>query len=250
MIGQAISLDHKKYNTIILAGGKGERMGEQSDYIPKALSKIGNQRAIDYIIQKYELITDKFIIGTGSQADLLESYVKGRYPKSNIEFSYEPVEKLYSNCLSALYCLDHADSRLPTLVTFCDLIIVSNNVIKPDVSYVVDKSTKGKLGTYKGVWGDGFMEYSPSGRSVSEIENGYGVLGNYTFSDTYLLKYLTYWRYVNKCDALAFWDFSIDVMFQYNNHIKMTKEVVDTIYEFGNENDLQEVRKLWENSKA
>ena len=80
MFGQAYSLEGKKYNIIILAGGAGSRMGVASDYIPKALTSFGSRRAIDFLIDKYIAVANKFIIGTGYHADLLQTYIKGKYP--------------------------------------------------------------------------------------------------------------------------------------------------------------------------
>ena len=91
MIGQAISIKNKKYNIIILAGGAGSRMGNASDFIPKALSKIGSKRAIDYIIERYSIVAHKFIIGVCYHSDLLKSYIKGNYSNLDIEFSEEKI---------------------------------------------------------------------------------------------------------------------------------------------------------------
>lgn len=223
MIGQAISLDGKKYNVIILAGGNGSRMGEQSDYIPKALSQLGNKRAIDYIIERYMNVAHKIIIGTCKHADLLESYVKGRFPRLYIKFSRE--DHLENNAISTMYCLDHADSRYPTIVLFCDLIVVSNPEIKDDTFLVADENTKGKIGT--------FRHHDRYGR---------GILGHFTFGNTVDLKWITYANYSNN----TLKDLTESVLMDYNEENRVEPILCQKVYEFGNENDLQEVRKLWE----
>lgn len=223
MIGQAISLEGKKYNVIILAGGNGSRMGEQSDYIPKALSQIGNKRAIDYIIERYMNIAHKIIIGTCKHADLLESYVRGRFPRLNIEFSREA--ELVNNAISTMYCLDHADSRYGTIILFCDLIVISNPVIKDDTVLVAGENTKGKVGTF---------------RHTDRV--GRGILGHFCFGNTIHLKGVTYttysWNTLN--------DLTEDILQRYQASVIIKVEECEKVYEFGNENDLQEVRKLWE----
>lgn len=220
MIGQAISLDGKKYNVIILAAGNGSRMGEQSDYIPKALSKIGNKRAIDYIIERYMNVAHKFIISTYTHADLLESYVLGRFPRLNIEFDRQP-ELEDNNALSTLYALDHANSRYGTIILFCDLIVVSNPVIKDNIVLVAGENTKGKVGTFRHT--DRF---------------GRGILGHFTFGNTLKLKKVIY----ETAFQHGLTDLTEDVALRY----MLDVEECQKVYEFGNENDLQEVRKLWE----
>lgn len=226
MIGRAYSADGTKYNVVILAGGNGTRMGEQSDYIPKALSLIGNKRAIDYIIERYYNVAHKFIIGTCRHADLLESYVKGRFPASPIEFSRE--DELVNNAVSTLYCLDYADSRYGTIILFCDLIVISNPEIKDNYILVAGENTKGNVGTFRHT--DRF---------------GRGILGHFVVGNTSLLKATAYHRhYEGRLN-----DLTEDVIMEYSNKIKIDTEECLKVYEFGNENDLQEVRRLWEDAK-
>ena len=80
----SFSIHNYRFNVIILAAGLGYRLRPETEYVPKALVKIGQSRAIDYIIRKYQYIADKFIIATGYGADLLENYLKGKYPMMNL----------------------------------------------------------------------------------------------------------------------------------------------------------------------
>lgn len=225
MIGQAFSLDGKKYNVIILAGGNGTRMGEQSDYIPKALSQIGNKRAIDYIIERYIPVAHKFIIGTGAHADLLEGYIKGRFPASNIEFSREV--ELVNNAHSTMLALDHANSMYGTIILFCDLIVISNPKITDNTILVAGKETRGKIGTFR-----------------HTDRYGRGILGNFTFGNTVLLKSVAYTNYFRK-----FTDLTEDIVIPYSKEIPMNTELCNVVYEFGSNADLMEVRRLWENAR-
>lgn len=236
MLGQAISF--RRYNVIILAGGAGSRMGDASEHIPKALTKLGNSRAVDYLINRYLLVADKFIIGTGHHADLLEGYVRGRYSNLPIEFSREDPEAMVNNGLSALYALDHADSRLGTIISFCDLLIVSNPKLPENGGLLAHPDTKGHLCTFRHSWSNesGFMEHEP--RKIGDIDNG--LLGVFVFGDTYCLKKIAYGA-GEKID-----DLTNDVVIPYSKEIPFELGYCDTVYEFGTMQDLQQVRKLWE----
>ncbi len=247
MVGQATSLTGKKYNIVILAGGAGSRMGSASDYIPKALSKLGEKRAIDYIIERYVHVANKFIIGTGYHADLLQSYVKGQYPNLPIEFSFERPEDLQNTAKSTTYCLDQADSRFGTIICFCDLLLITNPIIEDDTIYYVDKDTKGKIGTFrhsidfkKNKVTDFIACPSPISITESSHSDINGVLGTFTFSNTVLLKSIVYGNFTTSTDLT--WD----IITKYNDQIQMNAAHCDCVYEFGDENNLQEVRKLWE----
>jgi GTP:adenosylcobinamide-phosphate guanylyltransferase len=248
MIGQALSLEGKRYNVIILAGGNGSRLGEQSDYIPKALSQIGSKRAIDYIIEKYTNVAHKFIIGTCKHADLLETYIKGRFPNTPIEFSRE--DKLVNNFISTMYCLDHADTRYGTILLFCDLIVMSNSIIKDDTVLVASKYTEGNVGSFRHTIKsqEDFNENAPDNNRINKKEpilfkdlgDRLGILGYFIFGNTRDLKAVAY-------GIDHTYDVTGDLVNFYKILDPMKIEICDTVYEFGTENDLQEVRKLWEN---
>lgn len=230
MIGQVIS--GQKYNLIILAGGKGVRMGETSQYIPKALVPIGSQRAIDWIIAKHEQVSGRIIIGTGTHGDLLENYILGKNYK-NIFFSEE--KELSNNAISAMYALDLADSRLPTIITFCDLLIMDSVELKGDMAFYVDEGTEGNLGTFRhSVFkGKRILENSfPEGAHCN------GVLGYFVFEDTVKLKEVVY------SVGLKGKDLTSDVVMKFSPLLWKCSKV----FEFGTENDLKKVRELWEQS--
>lgn len=239
MLGQFYSKIGSRYNIIILAAGAGQRMGVYSDVLPKALSEIGNYRAIDLLINKYCLVAHKFIVGTGFHADLLESYLLGRYSELPLEFSREPVEEIKNNFASFLYCLDHTDSRYPTIVTFCDLIILSNNCLVEDSLFVVTKDTLGHTGTFRHSFSalENRFIVHPEPKDPSFLENG--VLGTFVFSDTHLLKAQSYanWN--------TFTDFTEGPATFYTGNRPLTAIECKTVYEFGTLNDLCIVREMW-----
>ncbi|WP_170827038.1 NTP transferase domain-containing protein [Magnetovibrio blakemorei] len=231
---------------IILAGGLSTRMGEASEYIPKALSTIGSQRAIDLLISKFLLVSHKLVVGTAWHSDLLESYISGRYPTQRISFSRESPNDLKNNATSLLYALDHIDSRYGTIISFCDLILLSNPVISGSTLYTTHKNTKGVLGTYRhSVQAeDGIVkkiqEISPP-QHIDTIDNG--VIGQFVFSNTLLLKEIAY--SLARKGELS--DITSDIITRYVAEEKTRVVEVDALLEFGTKEDLNKARKFWEN---
>jgi len=246
MLGQFICERGQIYNVIILAGGLGTRMGSASEHIPKALTKIGSQRAIDLLINKFSLVAHKLIIGTGWHADLFESYIKGRYPNQQIAFSRESASELRSNAASLLYALDNADSRYGTIVSFCDLLVLSNPVISGSAMYAATPDTEGVVGTFRHsvVSADGLaceVEAFEQPKAIDGIANG--VIGLFVFSDTILLKELVY--SLARSNGLS--DITTDVVSRYISLDPTKVHEVKALIEFGNEDDLEKARLFWEN---
>jgi choline kinase len=103
-----------------LPKGFSSRLGEQGN-LRRAVSGSGSLSPALFL-----LISHKIVIGTGWHGDLLESYIAGRHPNQKIEFSRESINDIRNNAFSLLYALDHVDSRYGTVVSFCDLIMLSN----------------------------------------------------------------------------------------------------------------------------
>jgi NDP-sugar pyrophosphorylase family protein len=245
MLGQFFSETDEKYNIVILAGGLGTRMGSASDYIPKALTKIGSQRAIDLIFSKFLLVANHFVVGTGWHTDLLESYIRGRYPNLGITFSEESVPNLKNNATSLMYALDNVDSRYGTIVSFCDLLILSNPRIVGNSIYLANENTKGVVGTFRHsaiMRRDIVQKVTPLKKPlhVSSLKNG--VIGFFVFNNTILLKEIVY----SLARKQSLKDITTDVVSRYVA-IEETKAVfVEALLEFGTETDLQKARKVWE----
>lgn len=249
MIGQAISLGGRRYNIVVLAAGLGTRMGEASDYIPKALSSMGESRAIDLIITHYSLIAHKFIIAVSHHADLLINYIRGQYPAPyNIEFSQEAVAELIGSARTASLAMDHVDSRYPTIICFCDLIVPDANFIEPDTILLAAGETTGRVGTFRhSVKKEDvnnisrFIKNNPaSSIDALALDKQYGVLGTFAFDNTVYLKKVVYENYNKSIDLTD------DIVERYAKTYPMKGNVCGKVYEFGNENDLKAVRELWE----
>lgn len=228
MISNYIDLQHRKYNIVILAGGKGSRLGDQSTYIPKALSSFGDSIAINVLIEQFQGIAQKFIVGTGTHAHLLESHIKGCYPQYPVTFSRE--YDLVNNARSFMYAMDNVDSRFPTILTFCDAIQLGNPIIEQDTLYLVNAQTKGWPSTYRaGFENADIVEYKEPLKT--------GVLPLWVFSDTVLLKKIVY----SNPDA----DDLIKYVRAYHSIKKMKPINVKMCLEFGTTTDLDAVRKIW-----
>ena len=245
MLGQFFSENEEKYNVVILAGGLGARMGSASDNIPKALSKIGSQRAIDFLFTKFLLIANKFVIGTGWHADLLESYIRGRYQNLNVVFSQESPRDLKNNAMSLLYALDNVNSRFGTIVSFCDLLLISNPLISGNAVYLATSATSGVVGTFRHSFsvcrdsvGEVIVLDKP--KRISSIENG--LVGFFVFKNTLLLKEIAY----SLAREGRLNDLTTDIVSRYVKIEKTKAVMVDALLEFGTESDLQKVRKVWE----
>lgn len=71
---------------IILAGGKGTRLSEYTNQIPKPMVKLNNKPIIEYIINFYKSYGLKnFLIATGYKSKIIENYFKKKKLKNNIK---------------------------------------------------------------------------------------------------------------------------------------------------------------------
>jgi len=242
MLGKCYSLTGQKFNVICLACGSGDRMGIQSDYIPKALSKIGDKRSISYIIDRYEMIAYKFIIGVSCHSDLLTSYLKGNYPKHDIDFTYQKPENLINNAISTLYCLDLADSRYPTIIVFCDLLILGNFNIHTDSVLLASETSKGQIGSFRHSYDLKKREFIKNTEAIKPEKDNYGVLGCFIIEDTTLLKSIAYTKAHNK----ELNDLTEDIIMSYHSKQEIKGELCEKVIEFGTEIDLQTAREMWE----
>jgi len=241
MISPLFSNTNKKFNVIILAAGKGTRLKPATDYIAKPLIEISGERAIDYFIKKYQYVAHKIIIAVGYEADLLENYVRGKYSSLNIEFSKEDVKDLHGPGQSLVYALDHADSKYPTIITFCDYIV--NDVFSVDdnavcVSDSVRKSVLGKYRTYVD---------AEDGVAIDICDNEdnrikYGFTGIAICHDTLFLKYITYYLAVR---GLSEEEGTYEAIIrEYITENKTSVITLNEIYDFGDSKTLEKTRSV------
>jgi mannose-1-phosphate guanylyltransferase len=76
---------------LLLAAGRGSRLGKITELIPKPLVKINNKPVIDYLIRKLmNLNVTGIIINTNYKNSLIEEYVTSMKYNVELSLSYEP----------------------------------------------------------------------------------------------------------------------------------------------------------------
>jgi NDP-sugar pyrophosphorylase family protein len=241
----SFSLRNQKFNVIVLAAGRGSRLKPETDYIPKALVQIGENRAIDHFILKYQHIADKFIIAVGYGADLLENYLRGKYSTLNLAFSREDVSELSGPGKSLVFALDYASSKLPTLITFCDYIVDEYVPVDSDVLGVCRPAKQVSIvGEYTS------LVVAEEGVVTDLVKNSdlavkdMGFTGIAVFHDTLLLRMLAYRVAINRRNV----DYTFNIVREYIRKIKTNAFPISRIVEFGTEETLKLARNLFDGS--
>lgn len=238
------SISNQRFNVVVLAAGLGTRLGAETDFIPKPLVEIGGARGVDFAIQKYQYVADRIIIASGYSADLLENYVRGKYRSLNIACSREDVAHLRGPGWSLLYALDHASSKFPTIVTFCDYIV--NDQISVDADAIVVCRPGGEsavLDTYKtvAVIEEGVVTDLVLNQDRDNVkENGF--TGIAIFHDTVLLKAIVYGAAARDSGNAAL-DYALDVVREYVTRVRTVAVSVSNLLEFGTKDTLTKTRE-------
>ena len=104
--------------TVILAGGKGWRLSDDENRIPKPLTEIGNIPIIEHIMNIYSKFHyNDFIICLGFKGNLIKEYFCNYYDKNydmNLYFQNSKVIKQYHNCNRKKWTIDLIDTGLNT----------------------------------------------------------------------------------------------------------------------------------------
>ena len=89
-----------KIKCVVLAGGKGSRLSEYTNKIPKPMVKVGNKPLLDHIIEYYKYFGVKeFLIAGGYKYQI----IKNHYKKKKIKgIKINVINTLYTN-----YCPLH-----------------------------------------------------------------------------------------------------------------------------------------------
>jgi NDP-sugar pyrophosphorylase family protein len=223
--------NNKRFNVIILAAGSGSRLRARTGELPKALIEIDGARAIDLLIRKYRFVTDRLILSTGYNAELLEYYVKGKYPDLEMVFSREPVQELAGPGRSFLRALDRASSFLPTLSCFCDILIGDGFDVSSDALLVCNPefvSAGSVVDRYSNVAQieEGLVsDLLPSAKAKG---NRNGFTGTAVFHNTMLLKKVCYEAALQGRD-----EYTLDFVRGYARQARMKALYTAEIFEFG-----------------
>lgn len=109
---------------LITTSGIGSRLGKLTKYTNKALIKIGDKLAIDYIIKRYmSHLNVKFYVTLGYYATLVKQYLNLAYP--NIKFIFINIDNYNGTGSSLVYTLLQCKSYInePFIYTCCDALI-------------------------------------------------------------------------------------------------------------------------------
>ncbi len=103
---------------VILAGGKGWRLSDDENRIPKPLTEIGNIPIIEHIMNIYSYFNfNDFIICLGFKGDLIKEYFCNYYDKNyniHLGFKNSQVYKKYHNHKRKEWFMDLIDTGLNT----------------------------------------------------------------------------------------------------------------------------------------
>lgn len=121
---------------IILAGGRGSRMGDGTDIIPKPMIKVGDKPIIDHIVESFtrRLGVCDFIVASGYKSEILEQHFQnlpqvqvvntgietqtaGRLKRLNDEISFQsPFYVCYGDGLTDFNYLELQTKSCPTSI--------------------------------------------------------------------------------------------------------------------------------------
>ena len=222
---------NRRFNIVLLASGLGTRVRSRIGEMPKALLELNGTRAIDLLIKKYRFIADRVIISTGYHAELIEYYVKGKYPELDIRFSREDVRELRGPGRSLLKALDHASSFLPTLTGFCDILIADDFDVSRDALLLCNPqlvSSGSVVGDYSNVavLEDGIVTDLVPASRVRSNRNGF--TGTAVIHNTMLFKKVCYEAALGGRD-----EYTLDFMRAYVRQARVNGRYVRDIFEFG-----------------
>jgi GTP:adenosylcobinamide-phosphate guanylyltransferase len=238
------SVAGKKFNVVILAAGMGTRLRPETDHIPKALVELGGHRAIDYAIRKHQYIADKLIIAVGHCGDLLEQYSRGKYGALKLAFSYENPATLRGPGTSLMYALDHADSRHPTLVSFCDYLVEDQFIVDHDCLGICNPGDpESVIDTFKTLAEvrDGIAVDLISNPDLERCKER-GFTGIAVFHNTKLLKSIVFTGASGKTGSEDL-DYASEIVRPYIRQVKTLACPLSRLLEFGTEEALRRTRR-------
>lgn len=233
----------KKFNTIILAAGKGTRVREYSGEKSKIMIQVRGVIGVDHFIEKFKSITDTFIICTGYRGYGLEVYIKNKHPDIKFRFVRQNEDELASGPgKSAILGLKACNPKLPTLIMFCDILIEDEFRVDLD-GLGVCLPAKGDYvyGTYKTIVDikNGYITKIVKNKDLARIQDGW--TGFSIIQDTAALQNIADQLLETK-DIMDI-DYSMELITMYLNIKKMRPIYLSKIYEFGTKETIERLKK-------
>jgi hypothetical protein len=112
-------------NLIIVAAGKGERLGGLTRFIPKPLICLGNENGIDKIISFWAQKVDRIlIIVHKSNGKILQGYCEQYFP--NIDISFRFHDQIEDSTDAKLHQNAFGPFKRDVFISWCDLIPTSD----------------------------------------------------------------------------------------------------------------------------
>jgi len=152
---------------IITTSGLGSRLGEFTRYTNKALCKIGDRYAIDYILDNYKNMEGaEFIITIGYKGDIVQQYISIAYSYLNVIFV--EIDKYSGPGSSLLYSLSRTKEYVnePFIFHCCDSIVKDLNInLNNDTLFLYDKPNCGSNYTTIDVIGEQIKKIKFKGSS-------------------------------------------------------------------------------------
>lgn len=230
-------------NAIILAAGRGSRMRELTNDIPKCMLKIKNQTIIQRTI---EVLKNKninnIIVVTGYKSDILEKHLKeiDKNIKTKYNFVWDRTNSLVSMCLVC----EHLKN---TIVIDSDIYINNPDCIKNEIAYsgysavkatrlfewqlLADKNNFIKKTETSGQYNDG----------LPIIDISYWLEKDSNIIFRHLLNFT---QYGTKEDGNKFWDEIPLIDFLHQFKLKRYDINEDDAMEFDTPEEFEKVRKI------
>lgn len=112
----------ENFRAVILAAGRGSRMGKLTDNQPKCMVKLGNQALIDWQIKALKKAGIK-------QIYLIKGYLADHFQPAGIYGSFENVRWNKTNMVSSLICGAQILKSNTSIISYSD-IIYSKKIVK------------------------------------------------------------------------------------------------------------------------
>jgi hypothetical protein len=147
---------NQRYNLVILAGGKWERLWKETKLKPKAMVDLGWKPLIQHCIEYFRSKADiaMLTIGLWYKGDSVEKHLWNGQYQVPVNFCKESEDDLVDTGNSFCKIMSEVRDKIPMIVTFCDYLYRDWDVdVKRDGLWLFQKSDqKIPHWTFKTLW--------------------------------------------------------------------------------------------------